>query len=277
MCCWAVVNLCREKRGVVLLQLFLLFCGRLLRNCLLFSFVLVFFFGGSLFTVSLSWVFCQWPESYLDWATKPQLHITHICHINLSSRSDFPVANPEWPWTDSWSKWWRDTGTEQWLSGKLSTSGVSCPFSTQVCILIWFGLSSLPNTKAPVFFLAIDQDVFCAFLQTVTSPCIHLQWYSGHAPCGATPRCVVSVLCKCVDFYLLLGVVEVFGTVWAQVPTPSLPLSFYSLAVELGQGMFDNSPCHRVLWQQGNLAKGNSGHCTWWLSKPRFFSIRGMP
>lgn len=49
-----------------------------------------------------------------------------------------------------------ETGTQRWLSGKFDTSGLSCPFSTQVCFLIWFGLSSLSHSKAPlVFFLPL--------------------------------------------------------------------------------------------------------------------------
>jgi len=50
-CCWVVVTLCCEQRGVAVLQLFLLFHGRLLRNSFshlllffLFSFFFFFFF-----------------------------------------------------------------------------------------------------------------------------------------------------------------------------------------------------------------------------------------
>lgn len=148
------------------------FCGRLLRKCCSLFFIFFYLFQipfiGFFF---LSWLCCQWPESYLDWASTVTYNL-YIPYKSECSYSDFPLGNSGWPWTGSWSVCWRGPGTQWWLSGKFSPSGASCPFSTQVCFLIWFGLSSLSHTKAPlVFFLAIDQNMFSALLQLPVSIC----------------------------------------------------------------------------------------------------------
>lgn len=143
----------------------------------------------------------------------------------------------------------------------------------------WSALDShlSPKLKHFWFFLPLTKTCSVCFCRQLPVFDIHLQWDSGHALCGATPHCVVSVLCKCRNFYLLLG--SSWGFWYSMGPGPHSLIAYFFLylAVELGQYIFGNSLCHRVLWQQGNFSMGDFGHCNWWLSKPRLFSVRGMP
>lgn len=142
------------------------FCGRLLRKCCSLFFIFFYLFQIPFIGFFLSWLCCQWPESYLDWASTVTYNL-YIPYKSECSYSDFPLGNSGWPWTGSWSVCWRGPGTQWWLAGKFSPSGASCPFSTQVCFLIWFGLSSLSHTKAPlVFFLPLTRTCslhFCSY------------------------------------------------------------------------------------------------------------------
>lgn len=96
--------------------------------------------------------------------------------------SDFPVA-----------KGWRDAIHNGNLLGNLPIwSRLSCFQPSLHSDLIWSPIP--PQNSAKDLFLAIDQNTFCAFLQTDDRWCT---FATGHAPCGVPPHCTVSVLCKC--------------------------------------------------------------------------------